>query len=549
MGLLINKSRRKQPISILSNDLIAPNLAPTQTVSASDIVSSTDAGMNRYLNMTGVIAIQKEYNEEVRKFEDSIEEQAFQFVTGLRESETSSKLQAATAADSAANRTVEATPGLGTGASAIASEGRQQALGQAYSTIDESIAKAYQEGMTSLDELYQEGMATLNEAYMSGLESVLGKYDADTGTFSGLANYEMMGNAATTAMAKILADLIDPVNKDGLHYTEVLKNAGYLESTGPNGEIILSDKAETAIDSLINGSGADELRSALGGRSIMDALAEQMGKDAYSATLEDGTTTWESLSPAKRAEIVTNYASWLYNNQDMLRVTHWDLFETKDGSYIPDITYSTSAIPSTVVHDGVHEDTGIRVTELSYDDVSDCTEKEFNKVRLDLTSGKVPNGAYITFQQDKASDDDKFYYYYDGTLYKTDYTAANPPETISVNRASIYSFGNYHDTGTGRGEQDEWIQQVIDTAKAGRIPDGAIISMNYGMSKIRGTRGYYRYEDGVFYKVEDSALIELAKWFDDSAQTLGGPLVITNIQNSEYIYGNMWNAIKEKLDW
>lgn len=455
----------------------------TQTLPATNVATGQhDEGMNLYLQSLGVFNIDEEYNRRVREFELQLEE-----------AELAAKLQATTAAESQANIAVEAQPGLGTGAAAVASEGRQKALQNQYETIESSILETYREGIQSMSEEYQ-----------SELESVLGKYDATTGTFAGLSNYESMSNQVTTAMAKVIAKMIDPSadTVGGKSYTDVLRAAGYILEASPNGEITMTEKGQQMIDALVNGVNVNEPQATLGGYTLQYALAEQMAKDAYASEYisEDGLNRWELLSDSKRAEIITEYESWIYNNQMSLRLTAWDLYDKTDTGYILDTTAETPSVDTA----GIVDDSGIRALQLSIDDVSDCTQEEFDIIKKDLISGKITDGSFFTFQSGKAYAGDKFYYIKNGTVYETNYTVDNPPPVIREDQATVYSFGRYKDTGEGIDEQqDKWVSGIIYAAKAGRIPDGTYIDFNFGAQARNNS--IYLYEDGKFIKVNTSA--------------------------------------------
>lgn len=70
---------------------------------------------------------------------------------------------------------------------------------------------------------------------------------------------------------------------------------------------------------------------------------------------------------------------------------------------------------------------------------------------------------------------------------------------ISAKNASPTDFGDYLGSGKG-GKQDSYAQQIIDNANNGMYEDGAIVSFNYG----KGTKDYWVYYDGGFYKTEYS---------------------------------------------
>ena len=459
------------------------NLDYKQTIPAADIKSSKyDEGMSLYLQSLGLANIDTEYNKQIKEYE-----------AYLQELEFGSKLQASILSQTQANASVEAQANLGTGAKNLASIGHQKALDSAYAQIESNVAQAY-----------QEGMAGITENYQTQLENVLGEYDPVTGTFADLASYEAMSNAASTAFAKVLAQMLDSDNTD---YLQVLKDAGYIESTGPGGEIVFTAAGQKYMEAVLNGISADTPNDIFDGKSLSYALALQMAKDAYSGehTSAEGLDGWSALSDSKQSEIVNEYQDWLVNNMDIMRLTEWDMYEKTDDGYVLNTMFSSS-LNTELYHEGVDTESGIDLMYLTKDDVSDCTQEEFDKIKMELVTGKISDGTYFVFQSGKAYDDDKFYYVSNGRVYKTQYTVKSPPKVINVDQASVYSFGIFQDTGTGKFKQDKWIQEIIDSAKAGRIPDGTYISFNYGASAT-SNGGWYVYRDGQFLSVNPSETV------------------------------------------
>lgn len=484
-------SMAKKTISILATDLVGNiNFDASKTIPAMDIDSNQyDEGMSLYLQKLGVNRIDQEYNAAVRAFESQLQEQ-----------ELAAKLQADLAAASAANMAVEAQANLGTGAAAVASEGRQAALSDTMAGIEETVIDTYQSGMQSLSEDYQ-----------SALESVLGKYDPATQTFEGLANYEQLSNSVTEAMAKVLALSIDPqtdVNSDA--YIEILRKAGFIEQSTVPGEVILSSVGQRQIDMLVNGAEVNERQAIFGGKTLAYMLAEQMAMSKYSGDYlsEDGSTAWQSLSDTKRSDIIREYESWIYNNQDNLRLTAWDLYTKTDAGIELDTFWSTPALTDAV---GVYSDKGTDITylaavSLDNPDGIDCTEDDLAATKLKLLNGEIPSNSYFVFNSGEMNDDDKYYYLAHGTVYETEYTAKNPPPAISIDSATVKSFGVYSGVGES-GAQDKLIQRIIDCAKSGQIEDGTFICFEYGADGAGIAENLYMYSDGTFVRVSPDTQI------------------------------------------
>lgn len=524
----------KKTMSILANDLIGNiNFDISQTIPAMDISSDQyNEGMKLYLQMRGVKKIDAEYNAAVRQFETQLEEQ-----------ELSAKLQANLAAESAANIAVEAQPNLGTGASAVASEGMQSALEAAHTGIEQNVIKTYQEEIQEF-----------SEQYTSKLESILGEYDPVTKTFAGLVEYQTNANKATEALMKVLAISLKPgVDTASDEYIDVLISAGFVEKNS-NGVVTLSDAGQTAIDKMVNNVEINEPNAALGGKTLIRACAEQMAMSEYSYADDDGNTLWESLSPEKRSASIREYESWIFNNLNNLRVSSWQLYEETESGIIIDTEYSTPRPDTGGV--GVDSDTGVAITKLTAEVVSAEDPNYFGQIKTDIASGKIADGSYIIFSA-SAEKNNKFYYVYQGYVYETAYTVENPPEQIDVNKATTYSFGHYAGTSNDADDvQNEWVQEIIDSAKAGRIPDGTYIQMNYGVMNNRNT-GWYIYENGVFKKVSSDTKVTVK----DRGSGRQHDVKLSSVVYKEYITSNiLYNAgfwgsagesdqVSEYLDW
>lgn len=474
---MIRARSKRSAISIPSSELFGQvQFDATKTIPAMDIKSAQyDEGQSLYLERLGVKQLDSKYNKMIEEYEYQFQNMA-----------ADAALQLSLASQSSANIAVENQGGLlGTGAAAVESAGRTAANDEARKTLETSLAETYTAGMESIASEYQ-----------AKLESILGEYDASTGTFAALDAYNVNADKANTAMAIALATLISPNWSDDPENTwmKVLTNAGF--AVLENGELLLTDSGQNQLDQMLNGIGVNDERSEFGGHSLLYFLAEQMAKQDYESEYlgDDGETRWELLSESKRGDLITQYESWLQANEMSLRVSHWELYN-EDGT--PDTEASTPEPNEVVTTDSNIDSMGIRIMDLTFEDVSDCTEDEFNLTRTDLLTGKIPDGAFITFQAGLMHDDDKYYYVASGMLYKTDYTGENPPPEISAESATVRSFGYYSDAGN-TGDQDKYTQAVIDAANAGRIPDGMYIDMVQG---YLSESAWYLYEDGIFKRV------------------------------------------------
>lgn len=486
-----------------------------------------DEGMSLYLEKLRVNEIDKEYNAAVNAFE-----------TQMQEQEIAAKLGANLASSISADRATEAQPGLGTGAAAVASAGMQKALGNVHQTIETQAAEAY-----------QEGVAQIAKDYQTELESVLGEYDEATGTFAGLTEYQDMANMSTDALMKTLAMAINEnVNtaslmgdEDNPGYIKVLEEAGLIESRLGN-EVILSARGKEYLDYVVNNVTPNEQNPALGNRTFMDVMAEQMAISKYSI---DGITSWSDLDEFKQAEITKKYKSWLFNNQDNLRVTSWDLYTKTESGIELDTRYDTP-IPQALglIHSGDGVPAGKSVFTIEVTDefiVAETKEqKHFDQIKADILSGKIADGAYITFASGKANDNDKFYYVYKGHIYETEYTMASPPSKIDLKSANVYSFGNYQDTGKGEFLQDDWVNEIIRSAKAGTIPDSTYIRMNYGSGDAE--KGWYLYNDGVFELVPGNTKVA-GNYLFDYGNTHSDKVIAVDMWRTHY------GGTDKYLDW
>lgn len=90
----------------------------------------------------------------------------------------------------------------------------------------------------------------------------------------------------------------------------------------------------------------------------------------------------------------------------------------------------------------------------------------------------------------------------------TTYGVSAEDEGIDNNSASVYSFGSFRDTGTGKGNQDNFVNDVLKLAKMGKIGNGTIVNFNYG----NGSSSNYIYMDGRWYKTSQNATFDYKDW-------------------------------------
>lgn len=500
MALISNPAKRKG-MTVLASDLAGTvTFDAKQTLPVMDMSSTSyDAGTNAYLKMIGVLQIDEQYNAAVKQFELQLQEQ-----------EVANKLLANFAAASGADRQVEAQPGLGTGAGAIASEGRAAALGSVHGQIEASIAEAYQTGIENMSESYQ-----------SRLESILGEYDEITGQYAGLTEYENIGMMAGEAIADALAFMINTNPKDTDTTESILISAGLAEESADT--LTLTELGETMLKRLVNGIGANEARPELGGKTLIEFMAEQMAKQ--------DNPNWDEASPDKQNKDIIKYREWLNKNFDFLRVSHWDMYEETDDTVIADI----------MPDDTPTIEGGTYVMEM-YNNEGSVFEnyggEDLAVIKQRLLNGEIPDGAYFTI-----GNGTKYFYVKDNVVYDTQYSYDNPPDEIDVNSATVTSFGHFQDTGTGKGEQDKYVQAIIDKAKAGQLAEDTIVFMNYGWSTNKDT-GWYQYRDGVFYKLPSSYKISVTveksaghqgytrTWTETQSYTLRDYTLLKNVQTS-----------------
>lgn len=479
---LITNPAKKGSLSILASDLAGTTeFDVKQTLPVMDITSDKyNEGMSLYLQKLGIDKIDAAYNNAVKQFEIQMQEQ-----------ELAAKIQATTAAESASNVAVEAQPGLGTGAAAVASEGRQAVLQKTNASIEQTMVETYQQGLNAIAEGYQ-----------AKLESILGKYDATTGTFENLANYETMSNKVTEAMARVIAKSLGATDAQLMSddYISLLAKSGLVEETNTPGEVVLTDLGQAQIDALINSVDVNDPNALLDGSTLVGSLAQIMAMQDYNTGYisEEGETTWDLLSESKKQSLITEYASWIYNNQDNLRLSAWNLYEVTDKGVVLDTIWQAEEADFNKAEFGI-TDEGMYVSKINADTVSDCTEEECAIVKQNILSGKIPDGSYFMFQAGEVYKNDKYYYVKNNMVYETEYTANDPPPIIDVNAASVTSFGNFTGVNEG-GKQDNWVNKIIESAKAGKIPDGTYINMNYGKHDS-GKKGWYIYSDGKFTRI------------------------------------------------
>lgn len=475
MALITNPAKRKG-MTILASDLTgATTFDVKQTIPSMDMSSNQyDVGMDAYLKYLHVSDIDKQYNAAVKQFEQTLQEQ-----------EVAAKLQANFVAATGADAAVEAQPGLGTGAAGIASAGRAAQLGAMHGEIESQIA-----------ETYQTGIENMTQSYRDHLESLFGKYDETTGTFAGLTEYENLGNAAGDALAEAIAYMIKPARDPEDTTDSILAAAGLANSV--NGDLEFTEAGEAVLRNLVNGIGLNEQQMALAGsegaRTLVDFMAESMAKQS--------NPLWDSLSGDKQSSETAKYRDWLNKNFDFLRVSHWDMYEETDGQIVPDIM---SDMPS-VNAPGVFGD-GRPVLEfwINSEEVGKYAPsiEDLAEVKRQILNGEIRDGSYFAVQQGGMETQYKYYYLKDGYIFETEYTGKNPPKEIDAATANVRSFGAYRDVGTGRGQQDKYVQNILDMANSGKIAEGTVFQMNYGIVANRNI-GWYMYKDGKFTAISES---------------------------------------------
>ena len=81
------------------------------------------------------------------------------------------------------------------------------------------------------------------------------------------------------------------------------------------------------------------------------------------------------------------------------------------------------------------------------------------------------------------------------------YGAINGLSYITVDKANSKSFGDYRDTD---GKQSNWVNEIINRAKSGKLRNGDLIDFNYG-ANASTIGSVYLYYDGKFFKTNKKA--------------------------------------------
>ena len=165
--------------------------------------------------------------------------------------------------------------------------------------------------------------------------------------------------------------------------------------------------------------------------------------------------------------------------------------------------------------------------------VSEMNDENFKKLIVDVvSSSNVPNGSFIALKE--TANGWSGIYIENGTAFETESrsenfwnnqgvdfvrydTIMNPDalingidlNSIDVNVTSTFWGPDYSrfgksPLGVGHGgKQDQYVNDVIEAAKNGKIPNGTIINLNDGVNFSDRTRDIFVYRDGNFYPVGD----------------------------------------------
>jgi hypothetical protein len=75
---------------------------------------------------------------------------------------------------------------------------------------------------------------------------------------------------------------------------------------------------------------------------------------------------------------------------------------------------------------------------------------------------------------------------------------------IKSTNASASDFGNYMGSGNANSKQSKYVNAMIDAARNGKLADGTVVNMNYGVNASTN-EGYYMYSGGMWTKVDKDA--------------------------------------------
>lgn len=434
---MIPVQRVRATSTVLAENINVPKINLTQSIldnAADENIDST----RKYLDAVGTAALDKQFNDLVKKYESDFELQSLDIAR-----------QANIQAQDTLMRAGEGILGnLGTGAAADLRSDTTRIVAESAETAQSELTEQYAQ---AFDELSKNAGAILEQ-----LMSSITEYNENVDLF-GVALFEEIAEQAnlkygegddyeykTLEDALIKNGFIEPIGDTDTFKPTALglrEIAGILQS--PDNQY--GDVTER-IDRLV------------------DNVVEQIMTKKY-PSLTPGDTAYDN----KAAEVEIQFNEWLQENSLTMYYTDLGLATFESGR-LQEIPYTVPDISKNAL-DFVEGDGwnvyNIDTTTDNYIDLfgkyagskrDHSKQTEYvNRILSDARSGNIPDGSFFIMNYGVAKDDPALFYYENGRIYKTEYTLLTGPDVIDPNKyygldASNTSvvWGNIRDAANGK---------------------------------------------------------------------------------------------------
>ena len=346
---------------------------------------------------------------------------------------------------------------------------------------------------------YADGIAALNKDYFTYQETQ--KTNKQTG-YNTLLGYAMDANSGLTE------DTIRAMAKNiGLSEEEIQSIIGTMNTAQSTAKGEYANNALTALIADLQNPNAYGNYSEAGIRALGKQWGwtdEQIGQavDIWNDTKKGAEV---SLDGESEDDSASAFESTVSDIQSAIVQDGQVLFKNADGSYT---AYTREQVYEMCLQDrnaGNLTDDEVKqiMTEydrkLAYANGKISTDEYYNAANGDKTAGQIADNAVDSskFETDSKSKAK-------GYMADINYPGAKlSDKVINTNRDlfKVSEFGSYNGTGNNK-TQDNYLNQIVADAKAGKIKEGQCIIANYGV--VEEENGYYLYVgEGVFVKIED----------------------------------------------
>lgn len=416
----------------------------------------------KYLELLGAYNLDTQFNQAVQRYDSQLKVQA-QLL----------QIQSDVASLGSANQMAETSKGLGTGAQGV------QAAQFQYAVQDQNAAL-----QARIEESRTEFLTNLAENYASQLSALLGEQD-ENGNFTNILQYEATTDYFLDSLQEEIVyqltggTMTDANGNEITDYQHYLVQQGILVQTD-DGNYETTELGEIYIEQIMNGNNITiDPTTGEAVDLVTERLVQSMAESW--AMSEYGANTWAMMDYDAQEKAIAKYKDqaiqWLMDNNLYVRYTHLGLAENTANGIVFDTMYTP---PETEVQ-------GANGNVYTLSQLNEALANAGFQLpdSVDETLRNMTPGEYININ-------DVYYIYDNNLLYQTDYSASNPPEHVSIDKANIYSFGGVY---TGNKKWQDWINGIIDAAESGRIEDGTYIHFDTKVapSKSKGSSPLYKW--------------------------------------------------------